>query len=355
MSRVQCLSHLLLLICLGQTASAFQIVRTSHQEQAELGQTITLTCQSDSYFEHCVWRHESEMCEFEWKRADNKVVKQRCSSRLFSRIEIIGDYSKHECAIEITNVAAADAGNWQCEMEDYIWGPARGASDRKVLPLKVPQDAPTATTPKSDDEVSKGRSISDGTDGLTSTTSTASPVDETEPTTTQSTTTLPPLAVSTQMPPSDMVEEYDGEVESDTESASDFGHPRIGLGEDAYVAIEDNPETEAPSSAIGVLTGCLIFLVLAALVAGFVVRRQRRRRLLLSEWKDIQIKNNSQPGNANPNCKVEMNTILDDVDDVTGPYDHDPEMNAVVGANMAYQGSRNLDFPDESKASSMRE
>ena len=76
------------------------------------------------------------MCEFEWKKAHDAVRLQKCTADLRTRIKFVGDYGRHECAIEIKGAKnEVDAGAWECEMEDYVWGPARGATHKRSMEL----------------------------------------------------------------------------------------------------------------------------------------------------------------------------------------------------------------------------
>jgi hypothetical protein len=57
--------------------SSFTIKEASvNPHNPELGKPVLLKCRSDSYFEFCIWRHKDRVCEFEWKRNQDAVVKQ---------------------------------------------------------------------------------------------------------------------------------------------------------------------------------------------------------------------------------------------------------------------------------------
>ena len=58
-----------------------------YQQNVTVGSTLRLHCKTDSYFEYCTWRHQSHVCEFEWKKSHDKVLKQRCDSYLNNRIK----------------------------------------------------------------------------------------------------------------------------------------------------------------------------------------------------------------------------------------------------------------------------
>ncbi len=67
-----------------------------------------------------------------------QVMKQRCSPSLSDRLRFAGDYDSHGCEIELSGLSSeADAGEWSCEMEDYVWGAIRGASHKRSLFLEV--------------------------------------------------------------------------------------------------------------------------------------------------------------------------------------------------------------------------
>ena len=63
-------------------------------QEPELGKPLELKCRSDSYFEFCIWRHKDRVCEFEWKRSHQAVVKQvrtvflrnNCQSSFYSKL-----------------------------------------------------------------------------------------------------------------------------------------------------------------------------------------------------------------------------------------------------------------------------
>ena len=86
---------------------------------SKLGETITLTCQADGYFEYCDWYHGDQVCKFEWKRWHSEVRKQTCPPQLKNRMNYVGEYDEHECKVEIKNVEVADSGNWTCIVEGY--------------------------------------------------------------------------------------------------------------------------------------------------------------------------------------------------------------------------------------------
>ena len=88
-----------------EKSDGFLIKHTSitPNEPAQIGTTVKLSCQSDSFYEYCVWRHKNRVCNFEWKSSHGAVKKQSCS-QLQNRAHFVGSYSNHQCAIELSNV-----------------------------------------------------------------------------------------------------------------------------------------------------------------------------------------------------------------------------------------------------------
>lgn len=119
-------------------SNAFQITKisTGPNQPIQVGETVRLACQSDAAYEYCVWRHKNRVCQFEWKRAHDEVKKQTCAE-LNDRAHFRGSYDDHECSIDLGNVQLSDQGEWSCEMEHYVWGPARGSTHKMSMNLKV--------------------------------------------------------------------------------------------------------------------------------------------------------------------------------------------------------------------------
>ena len=123
---------------------SFEIVQEGieHQQNGLLsasppqeGDNITLKCVADDWYEFCVWRHQNNICKFEWKRRYGEVRKQECDSMYTHRVKFVGEYSRHECTIHLTNVSLSDEGEWICELESYVWGPLSGSKDKTTLEL----------------------------------------------------------------------------------------------------------------------------------------------------------------------------------------------------------------------------
>jgi len=130
--------HLFVVISYFSTSNAFQITKTSidPNQSIKVGATVRLACQSDAAYEYCIWRHKNRVCQFEWKRAHDEVKKQTCAE-LNDRAHFRGSYDDHECSIDLENVQLSDEGEWSCEMEHYVWGPARGSTHKKSLNVIV--------------------------------------------------------------------------------------------------------------------------------------------------------------------------------------------------------------------------
>jgi len=108
---------------------------------------VTLLCKTDDYYEYCSWTHNRRKCDFEWKRAHGKVLKQGCHDDLRHRVSIVGHYDNHECGLQIKNFSVdEDAGQWLCEMEEYKFGGSRGHVSKKYLTVRAPATTTTSTT-----------------------------------------------------------------------------------------------------------------------------------------------------------------------------------------------------------------
>ena len=68
---------------------------------------------------------------------------QTCQ-RIDSRVKYIGNYTAHECKIELSNVSSDDSGVWSCDVESYVLGATSGYRVQKELTLTI--KPPTTTT-----------------------------------------------------------------------------------------------------------------------------------------------------------------------------------------------------------------
>ena len=135
---------------------AFEITENSiysndiliHGTQLEFntGETVTLKCVASDWYEFCSWKHDNQVCKFEWKRSYGEVRKQSCDIALNERIKFLGDYNEHECSIELSNLTLSDAGEWTCDLESYVWGPISGTKDTEVFNLTIDSDLDNTTT-----------------------------------------------------------------------------------------------------------------------------------------------------------------------------------------------------------------
>ena len=148
-------SFLLILLPCFCISNAIEVIKTSigPNRPIQVGETVRLTCKSDSAYEYCIWRHKNRVCNFEWKSSHGDVKKQTCTE-LNNRAHFRGSYSNNECSIDLENVQLTDQGAWSCEVERYVWGPARGSVHKKSLSLNVIPKITTTliTTPKSSDQ-----------------------------------------------------------------------------------------------------------------------------------------------------------------------------------------------------------
>ena len=54
-----------------------------------------------------------------------------------SRVKYVGNYTAHECEIEVSNVSSDDSGVWTCDVESYVLGAGSGYKAKKELTLTV--------------------------------------------------------------------------------------------------------------------------------------------------------------------------------------------------------------------------
>ena len=66
-----------------------------------------------------------------------------------SRVKYVGNYTAHECDIEVSNVTSEDSGVWSCEVESYGLNACTrksGYKAKKELNLMVKSLTTTTTT-----------------------------------------------------------------------------------------------------------------------------------------------------------------------------------------------------------------
>ena len=87
-------------------------------------------------FEYCTWRHNGQLCQFVWKRTSDAVEMQTCVG-INSCVKYVGNFTAHECEIEVSNVSSDDSGVWSCDVESYVLGATSGYRVQKELTLTV--------------------------------------------------------------------------------------------------------------------------------------------------------------------------------------------------------------------------
>ena len=63
---------------------------------------------------------------------------------IHSRVKYVGNYTAHECEIEVSNVSSDDSGVWSCDVESYVLGATSGYRVQKELTITI--KSPTTTT-----------------------------------------------------------------------------------------------------------------------------------------------------------------------------------------------------------------
>lgn len=247
-----------LLLSLG-LSDGFKIVSTSQTEKVhQPGDTVTLSCRADSYWEYCSWSHKQRKCDLEWKYSQGHVVKQDCHVDLDPRLIYSGNYEKHECSITISSLQLGDAGSWSCEMESYVLGSTRGYKSRNKIEVAIEAKTATGTTKQTTTESLPTTLGSTTTEGTTATITR---------TTTEDTTVLP--------------EEDHSDTEQEEESQHRNHTDIEDLDTDEVVtALPVSDMEAAPSQAsAGLIAGVIVCLAAMGLViAGLGVKHYRRRK-----------------------------------------------------------------------------
>eukprot|EP00092_Neocalanus_flemingeri_P031215 GFUD01033907.1.p1 GENE.GFUD01033907.1~~GFUD01033907.1.p1 ORF type:complete len:304 (+),score=94.22 GFUD01033907.1:37-948(+) len=145
----------LLLVCHLSLSTSFHITSHTQNKQSFVpGQTLSLTCKSDSAWEFCLWKHTNSDykevgvrdCLMEWKRAKGGVSVEKCHAELTDRVSISGDYDNQECGLTITGLEVEDGGSWECEMEEYKFGDwASGSKHSQNISVSVEYKTTTTT------------------------------------------------------------------------------------------------------------------------------------------------------------------------------------------------------------------
>ena len=82
-----------------------------------VGSDLIITCTTSSAHLHCIWKHNDEVCKFDWDRRHRNVLKPNCDA-FGKRLTFHGIYPAHECKMKLSNVTLLDSGTWTCEMDN---------------------------------------------------------------------------------------------------------------------------------------------------------------------------------------------------------------------------------------------
>merc|ERR1719508_629782 len=86
------------------------------------GDSLTIFCQVDVWYEWCTFRHNGNICDFEYSKYSVDEVEAINCADYADRVTFVGDYRQSECGITIEDATPEDAGEWTCEFEEYyIW------------------------------------------------------------------------------------------------------------------------------------------------------------------------------------------------------------------------------------------
>ena len=126
---------LIFLFCLLKS-NALQILKayTQPNERTKIGETARLICQSDEWYDKCIWTHESSNCSFHGRRSPmdhpanhGKLIQldqQKTCDEMQKRVLFKRDYGPtHDlgprwgCEIELKNVTFSDQEEWSCYLD----------------------------------------------------------------------------------------------------------------------------------------------------------------------------------------------------------------------------------------------
>ena len=82
-----------------------------------IGSDLIITCTSSSAHDHCIWKHNNNVCKFDWDKRHRNVVNPNCEA-YGERLTFHGIYPAHECKMKLTNITKSDSGKWICEMDN---------------------------------------------------------------------------------------------------------------------------------------------------------------------------------------------------------------------------------------------
>ena len=121
------------------------------------GDSFRLSCDVNSYYEYCLFRHNEDICDFEWKRDVWNITIANCSD-YEGRMEWSGDYDYYGCAITIKNATLEDTGSWSCEIESYAAGKYRGYGYNATAEMEI-QVVPKITKSDTEKETEHGNHL----------------------------------------------------------------------------------------------------------------------------------------------------------------------------------------------------
>jgi len=112
------------------------------------GEKVTLKCEVDDHYEYCKFispqnkpnSTDPMICDLEWKRDKNNITIQNCDFE----VEFHGKYDDRQCGITFVSTEK-DTGVWKCEIEEYVWGGARGSGRKVWAQMNVTVMSPTTT------------------------------------------------------------------------------------------------------------------------------------------------------------------------------------------------------------------
>jgi len=97
----------------------FSLSVSPRSESRRVGEEVTLMCSTSHPWEWCRWVHMAQYCEWEWMGAAQGKVVTGCTMQ---GVELVGNFSEHECGIRIGKLRPRDRGVWLCEIEKYHAG-----------------------------------------------------------------------------------------------------------------------------------------------------------------------------------------------------------------------------------------
>jgi len=294
----------------GIAVNAFEIVDSgSEPSMVRIGDKVVLKCKSDDHWEYCTWKHDSWVCNFEWKYSASGVRKQTCSA-IGHRTDYTGIYDSHECDIELLNVTMADEGIWTCTMEQYKLGITRGYTDKAEIQLKLLKETTTTTTTPATTSIKptpvdpRGREggnlprprqdFQDNSGGLPvifpdHTTRKTPTSNATKLSSTPKTPTGPGKQVifQTTIPDTSLNSTDDtdnhGAIVVTSNGTSVVAFP--GNSTDGGVSSEQSGGAKSGDVIVPAAVGSILVLLLVGVVAGFLVHRHRQKYSVVDAWR----------------------------------------------------------------------